>query len=498
VSRVALQADAFGNIPHQLTVGGHKVHVAWFRHMNVHTVSLTMAARDYVTLLVIPPDASPPRTWAANTRAPGTQRSGQSQVSQKLNGMRVPVSAQAGIGPVGVSLKETPARAPALPSQRGRCPGGRRSGPLAAHHQSAKMRFWSCPVRSPEAGAAVTIRHPRPVTHPPRSSRGSQYAQLSRQVRQAGLMERRPGHYIWKITITAVALAAGWAAFLLAGDSWWQLGVAVFLAVVFTQAGFLGHDAGHRQITGSRRASYLLGVLLGNLGIGLSYGWWVDKHNRHHAHPNTEGADPDIMISVLAFTTAQARAPRAMTRLVFRCQAYLFFPLLLGEAISIHVASIRALTRRTRRLHHRPAETALLAAHLAGYLTVVFLVLSPVRAVVFILVQQGLFGVYLGCSFAPNHKGMPVLPATDRSDFLRRQVLTSRNVRGGWLTDLALGGLNYQIEHHLFPSMPRPNLRHSQVLVRAFCEQHGLPYCQTSLAGSYAQALRHLNTVARS
>ena len=99
----------------------------------------------------------------------------------------------------------------------------------------------------------------------------------------------------------------------------------------------------------------------------------------------------------------------------------------------------------------------------------VFLVLSPVKAVVFIVVQQGLFGLYLGCSFAPNHKGMLVLGADDRTDFLRRQVLTSRNVRGGWLTDFALGGLNYQIEHHLFPSMPRPNLRRSQAMIEAFC-----------------------------
>jgi fatty acid desaturase len=139
----------------------------------------------------------------------------------------------------------------------------------------------------------------------------------------------------------------------------------------------------------------------------------------------------------------------------------------------------------------------LLGVHVSGYLAVVFLVLSPVKAVVFILVQQGLFGLYLGCSFAPNHKGMPILDAAGRSDFLRRQVLTSRNVRGGWLTDLALGGLNYQIEHHLFPSMPRPNLRGAQPLVAAFCQQQGLPYCQSSLAGSYAQALRHLNAVGR-
>jgi fatty acid desaturase len=92
---------------------------------------------------------------------------------------------------------------------------------------------------------------------------------------------------------------------------------------------------------------------------------------------------------------------------------------------------------------------------------------------------------------------MPILDAADRSDFLRRQVLTSRNVRGGRLTDFALGGLNYQIEHHLFPSMPRPSLHRAQALIEAFCRQRALPYCQASLTGSYAQALRHLNTVGR-
>ncbi len=324
------------------------------------------------------------------------------------------------------------------------------------------------------------------------AQRGSAYAQLSRQVRQAGLMDRRPGRYAWRIAAVAALLVAGWAAFVLVGDSWWQLAVAVPLAIVFTQIGFLGHDAGHRQISGSRRTSYILGILLGNLGIGLSYGWWVGKHNRHHAHPNTEGADPDIMLSVLAFSAAQAGTSRGLTRILFRWQGFLFFPLLLGEAFSLHASSIRALSGAGRR---QVAELVLLIVHLAGYLTVVFLILSPVRAVVFVLVQQGLFGLYLGASFAPNHKGMPILTADDKTDFLRRQVLTSRNVHGGWFTDLALGGLNYQIEHHLFPSMPRPNLRRAQPMIREFCLEHGLPYCQATLAGSYVQALRHLNTV---
>ena len=210
-------------------------------------------------------------------------------------------------------------------------------------------------------------------------------------------------------------------------------------------------------------------------------------------HPNQEGADPDIAIGALAFTEPPAGQAGWLARLTFRFQAYLFFPMLLLEAVSLHVASIRSLTSRAPR--YRAWETGLLAVHFAAYLAVVFLVLSPVKAVVFVLVQQGLFGLYLGSSFAPNHKGMPILDATDRSGFLRRQVLTSRNVRGGMLTDLALGGLNYQIEHHLFPShapaqpaaLPGPD--------PGFCQQQELSYCETSLADSYAQALRHLHRV---
>jgi fatty acid desaturase len=333
------------------------------------------------------------------------------------------------------------------------------------------------------------------VTPEPASPRGSDYAALSRQVRQAGLLDRRPRYYAWKITLTAAALALGWAAFAAIGDSWWQLGVAVFLAAAFAQIGFLGHDAGHSQVFRSRRANVFLGVACGNLGTGLSHGWWTGKHNRHHAHPNTEGADPDIMLGVLAFSAARARAGRGIQRLIFRYQAYLLIPMLFFEALSLHASSIRSVTRPG--CQHRAWEATLLAAHFAAYLGAVFFVLSPVKAVVFIFVQQGLLGFYLGCSFAPNHKGMPILAASDKTDFLRRQVLTSRNVRGGSLTDFALGGLNYQIEHHLFPSMPRPNLRRAQALVAAFCADRDVPYAQTSLLTSYAQALGHLAAVGR-
>ena len=338
---------------------------------------------------------------------------------------------------------------------------------------------------------------PSGVSQPPESAEpsGSEYAMLSRRVRQAGLLDRRPCYYSWKIGLTGLALVAGWTAFIVVGDSWWQLITAVFLAVVFGQFGFLGHDAGHWQVFKTHRANYILGVLCGNLAIGLSCTWWTHKHNRHHAHPNTEDADPDIMLAVLAFSGGRVQASRGIQRLIFRYQAYLMIPMLFLEGASLHASSIKEMTRRSCK--NRAWEATLLVVHGVAYLAAVFLVLSPVKAVVFIAVQQGLFGFYLGCSFAPNHKGVPVLPANDKTDFLRRQVLTSRNVRGGWLTDFALGGLNYQIEHHLFPSMPRASLRRSQPLIAAFCAERDVPYCETSLLESYAQALRHLNATGK-
>lgn len=342
----------------------------------------------------------------------------------------------------------------------------------------------------------IAIRPERGIAVGTATPRGSDFADLMRRVKAAGLLERRPGYYLTKIAMIGALFVAGWTAFVMLGDSWWQVAVAAFLAVVFTQIGFIGHDAGHQQIFRSKRANYLVGLVHGNLAIGLSYGWWVDKHNRHHANPNQEDKDPDINIGALAFTAGQAHAKRGrVTRFIARHQRYLFFPLLLLEAMQLHTSSVRAVAGRG--LRHRPWEALTLGLHAAGYLTAVLLVLSPVKAVVFIVVQQALFGLYLGCSFAPNHKGMPMLAAGDRTDFLRRQVLTSRNVRGSWLVDFALGGLNYQIEHHLFPSMPRPNLRRSQPLIRAFCHQHDVSYCETNLLRSYAQALHHLHDVGR-
>lgn len=304
-------------------------------------------------------------------------------------------------------------------------------------------------------------------------------------------MERTPVYFAVRMVLIGLAFVGGWAAFFLIGASWWQLATAVVMAAVFGQIGLVSHELAHRQIFRGRRISEAFGRGVGNLGIGLGYGWWQDKHTRHHANPNHEEFDPDSQAEIFVWSEEQARKATGLPAFVGRWQAFTFYPLLLLEGLNLHVGSVRALFRRSTK--QRVLEGALLAAHFVLYLGVVFVVLEPLQAVAFIAVHQGLFGVYLGCIFAPNHKGMPTLQKGEKLDFLRKQVLTSRNVRGGWFTDLALGGLNYQIEHHLFPSMPSPHLRLAQPIVRDYCAEVGVSYHETGFLRSHVEAITHLH-----
>lgn len=318
------------------------------------------------------------------------------------------------------------------------------------------------------------------------------FRELAAQVRASGLLKRRPWYYSAKIGLTIATFGAGWAAFVLVGSSWATLGLAAFLGVMYTQVSFIGHDAGHQQVFASRRANRLLGLVVGNALIGLCYGWWVPKHNAHHAHPNEVGRDPDIADGFLtvAPTRGRGKARRGLAGLLARRQAQIFFPLMIFRSIGLHVSGIQYLLRRHDR--GAAAEGTLVGLHFALYSTTVLLVLSPLKALAFVVVQQAVFSVYLGCSFAPNHKAMAIVPTGTDMGFARRQVVTSRNISGGRLTTLMLGGLNFQIEHHLFPAMPRPNLRRAQNLVRDFCLTSGLGYCETSFSESLRRILSHL------
>jgi fatty acid desaturase len=339
------------------------------------------------------------------------------------------------------------------------------------------------PAPSPQPSAPV---HAKP---------GSSFTALTRSIHELGLMRRRYGYY-WAKLIGAVAVLTAWVvAFLWIGNSWWQLVSGAVLGILMTQIAFLGHDAAHRQIFRSGRWNDWVSLILANLFVGLSYGWWQNKHNRHHANPNKEGADPDIALSAIAMTPAMATRHRSrLMRWLVAHQGWYFFPILLLEGLSLHWDGIRRISSRNR-VQRRWVELSLLTVRLGGLVTLVFLVLPPGKALAVLGVELAMFGFYMGFSFAPAHIGMPLVSPKLKLDFLRRQVLVSRNIRGGPLMSVFMGGLNYQVEHHLFPSMARPYLRRAQPLIAAYCAAEGLPYTQTTLWQAYRSVIGYLNTV---
>ena len=328
-------------------------------------------------------------------------------------------------------------------------------------------------------------------------SAGDSFQELLGRIKAAGLLDPLPGYYSVKIAVNLMMLAAGWVALGRVGDSWWTLAVAAYMAFSYTQTGFIGHDIGHRQVTRSRRGQDLLGLLHGNLLMGFSYGWWVGHHNRHHSNPNHLEKDSDITRRRAIFIPEQGFSrPGRAKQFIVRHQHVLFYPLLVTEGIGLRTESIKALRRRLPRL--TAIEAVLIAVHLGLYFGAVFYILPLGKGIAFILTMNLLFGLYIGSVFAPNHKGMPIQMPDDDWDWLTRQVVTSRNIRSSYLTDFLYGGLNYQIEHHLFPTMPRKALRHARPITIQYCREIGIGYYEVSVWRSYVEVITHLYRTTKS
>jgi len=319
------------------------------------------------------------------------------------------------------------------------------------------------------------------------------YTQVSRTVKDLGLLRRTPWFY--RAIVTAIALGFGGVVtgFILLGDSWFQLLMAAALGILFTQVAFLAHEAAHRAIHPSGKVNDRIARVLGGIA-GMSYSWWHAKHSRHHANPNMIGKDPDIEVDTISFLEEDAAASRGLVRWITKRQGWLFFPLLTLEGLNLHYLGVKHLVTG-RGIKGRWTELATIAARFAVLLVPVFLLLPPGMAFAFLGVELAVFGVYMGASFAPNHKGMPVIEPGTKLDFFTKQVRTSRNIRGGWWATWLMGGLNYQIEHHLFPSMSRLHLAKAREIVKEHCRTLGVPYTETSLARSYGIVIEYLNRV---
>lgn len=339
----------------------------------------------------------------------------------------------------------------------------------------------------------ASARHPRGAPVAPRPGGSfADYALLKREIKARGLLDRQPVFYTYKIvSILAFQLAgAGWVVFT-RGTPWVWAG-AWLLAFASCQTLLLGHNAAHRAVFASARGNLALGLVAINLFTGGSQGWWTRSHNDHHARSNDPDLDADITYPFFAFSDEQAAAIDPCFHPIVRRQHVLAFLLTGLSSVNVRVYSLVDMLRKGRR-----GELLASLTFYAAYTAFVLGQLGVVRGLVFALVHQILFGFYIGSITTVNHWAMPMLRGSHQMDFVRHQVSTARNVAGRGLADLWYGGLNLQIEHHLFPTMPRNNLRKARPLVQRFCADRGIPYHEVGPYAAYRELFITLRAVAR-
>lgn len=322
----------------------------------------------------------------------------------------------------------------------------------------------------------------------------SDFSALMAQVKEAGLLARRPGWNTLRFVLLGISYVVAFAMLFLIGESWWQMATAVVFGILFTQTAYVAHDAAHRQIFTNGKVGEWVSTIIGNLFIGLSFGWWLKKHNAlHHANPNKAGVDGDIAPGALIFDPADAQGLTGLRKWLAAHQGWFFFPLLTLAGVQLHVNSVKAILVGQSSIKRRWIEGIFIGIRIIGFPLIAIWAAGPLIGIVFTIVQVMVFGVHMGGSFAPNHKGQPIVPKDVKIDFLRRQTLMSRNISGGRPMGFLMGGLNYQIEHHLFPSMPSVNLHKVQPMVREYCAQKDIKYTETTLFESFGIIVRYLN-----
>lgn len=322
----------------------------------------------------------------------------------------------------------------------------------------------------------------------------TKFIELRQHIVKEGLLEKNLPYYIYKSCVTFVMFAASIFIFIAVSTPWIRMLDAIFLAVAYIQAGLIAHDITHNQVFRSSKARQFFGIMFWNLFLGASAGFWDKKHSAHHANPNQIGKDTDIDQPMI-FTEAQYSRAHPILKKIHRYQQYYFFPMLLLWYFTLVINSARFFISDAKERGRIPfAEVLAFLIHHALFYTTVFFFMGFWQGLLFTVIHHVISGLIPGTIFAPNHKGMPILEKELPGIFLQ-QIITSRNIKSNILVDFWYGGLNYQIEHHLFPTMPRKNLKKAQIFVRQFCERHHIGYHETGIIRSFAEILKGLTPI---
>ncbi|KIH69082.1 stearoyl-CoA 9-desaturase [Ancylostoma duodenale] len=371
------------------------------------------------------------------------------------------------------------------------------------------------------------------------------FERLRKRVYDWGLMEAQPWYYAGK---AATTLGFMFFAFYLQYCCWYFTS-ALSLAISWQQFGWLTHEFSHHQPTKNRKLNDMFSIIFGNLAQGFSADWWKDKHNTHHAATNLIDHDGDINLAPLfAFVPADLsryKLPVEKFILKFIPYQHLYFtlslPLLRFSWTTQSLLWVFAENSSEYRVYRRNAltEQSFLMAHWAWVLLQLYLLPSMGVRIMYFCVSQLLSAFLIAYVVTFSHNSVDkypgalvlsinisifgcianeefdfilkllkytpiltenllLLPANSRllNNFACLQIFTTRNMTPGPITDWLWGGLNYQIEHHLFPTMPRCNLNTCMKMVKEFCKENNLPYLVNDYFEGYALNLKQLENIA--
>jgi fatty acid desaturase len=320
---------------------------------------------------------------------------------------------------------------------------------------------------------------------------------LFEQVKRERLFAPALAATVVKLALLAALLAASlWLAWR--GSSWTALGAAyAALALLLAQFAFVGHDAGHGSIGRNANVNRAFGQLAMTLVTGLAFDEWIARHRRHHQFCQDETRDPDMAVAfVVSLTEESNRRKGAPGRFLTRFQPLHIWLLSFLFGHSQRHQSQAAVLARPRRYR---LDAAVLLPHFALWFGLPCLVLGvPIeRALLAYLIPVTLLGPYLAAIFWVNHVGMPLVRKVERFSFFEHQVVTSRTIASPPAMDWFFGGLNFQIEHHLFPQVPARRLAAVQAIVRGHFARHRIAYHGVTWRSAVRSIATHLRRVAR-
>lgn len=321
---------------------------------------------------------------------------------------------------------------------------------------------------------------------------------LRRELTSRGLFEPRPVFTSIKLVSMLAAFAALTAAVILL-PAWCALFLVPLAAVSAVTAAMIAHDAGHGGFSRSKTVNELMYHLLFPVFSGLGALHWKNKHNRlHHGAPNVIDKDIDIELWPMAMSSvAYQRSGRFRRWIQRELQGYLFWPLTMFLGFTMRAASIRYLVTHARTHGIDRAwltDASCLLAHYTLWLVVPALWLGALPVVLFYVGLWAVGGVLLAMIFAPAHMGMPILTQAAKQEALwRHQLETTRNlVLPRWISWFFVG-LDFQVEHHLFPRMPHQHLRQASPIVRSWCARVGAPYEELGYGAAFMDVTRFLH-----